>query len=169
MSGTSKLAAWAVLSLLIVTTGAQAATVSLSHYEPLQRFNIQRSGMDTSQKISVAGPIDMRFDALGRSFNLQLTPNNSLLDVARSVTGNTVIPYRGKLAGNDNSWVRIVLSDGIPSGLIWDGSELLAIERPGFNVAGTDTTIIYRLADAVIQPGTMTCGAGHEFTSGAAV
>lgn len=169
MSGISKLAAWAVLSLSIVAPGAQAASVSLSHYEPLQRLSIQRSGTDSSQKIGVAGPVDMRFDALGRSFELQLTPNSRLLDAARRVTGNTVVPYRGKLAGNENSWVRMVISDGLLAGMIWDGSELFAIERPGDNVAGADSTIIYRLADAVIAPGSMTCGAGGNLTNGGAI
>ena len=148
---------------------AQAATVSLSHHEPLQRLSIGGSSVDGSQKIGAAGPVDMRFDALGRSFELQLSPNGRLLGAARDIAGSTITPYRGKLAGNDNSWVRIVVANGVPSGLIWDGSELLAIERAGDNVAGTDTTIIYRLADAVIAPGSMTCGAGGAVMSGAAV
>ena len=169
MSGISKLAAWAALSLSLAAPAIQAAPVSLSHYEPLQRLNIQRSGADTSQKISVAGPVDLSFDALGRSFELKLTPNSRLLDVARDIAGIHVIPYRGKLAGNDDSWVRIVISAGSPSGLIWDGSELFAIERPGNNVAGVDSTIIYRLADAYVEPGSMTCGAGGMLTSGSTV
>jgi uncharacterized repeat protein (TIGR01451 family) len=148
---------------------AQATTISLSHHEPLQRLNISGASIDGSQKIGAAGPVEMSFDALGRSFELQLSPNGRLLDAARNITGNTVVPYRGKLAGNDSSWVRIVMADGVPSGLIWDGSELLAIERPGDNVASADTSIIYRLADAVIAPGSMTCGAGASLTNGAAV
>jgi uncharacterized repeat protein (TIGR01451 family)/MYXO-CTERM domain-containing protein len=167
MSGISKLAAWAVLGLLIVAPGTQAAPVSLSHFEPLQRLNIQRSGAaETSQKISVAGPVDLSFDALGRSFELQLTPNSSLLDAAREASGGTIVPYRGQLRGIPDSWARIVISNGAPAGVIWDGTELFAIERPGDNLADADTTIVYRLADAIIAPGTMTCGAGGELTSG---
>ena len=145
MSGVRWLAAWAALSF---SMAVQAATISLSHHEPLQRLSISGASVDGSQKIGVAGPVEMKFDALGRSFELQLSPNGRLLDAARDLAGNSVIPYRGKLAGNDSSWVRIVIADGVPSGLIWDGSELLAIERPGDNVAGADSTIIYRLADA---------------------
>ncbi len=148
---------------------AQAASISLSHHEPLQRLSISGASVDGSQKIGATGPVEMSFDALGRSFELQLSPNGRLLDAARDLTGNSVIPYRGTLAGNDSSWVRIVIADGAPSGLIWDGSELLAIERPGENIAGADTSIIYRLADAVIAPGSMTCGAGASPTNGAAV
>ena len=148
---------------------AQAAAISVSHHEPLQRLNLSGVSSNGSQKITAAGPVDLSFDALGRSFALQLTPNSRLLDVARDVSGNNVIPYRGKLAGKEESWVRIVMSDGSPSGLIWDGNELFAIERAGDNIAGSDSAIIYRLADAYIEPGSMTCGAGGSLTNGGAV
>ena len=144
---------------------SQAATISLSHHESLQRLSITAAGTDASQKISVAGPVDMRFDALGRSFELQLAPNSRLLGVARSIPGNTATPYLGKLAGTEDSWVRIVIAGGQPSGLIWDGSELFAIERAGENIAGTDAAIIFRLSDAVIAPGSMTCGSGDSLTN----
>jgi hypothetical protein len=148
---------------------AQGETVSLSHYEPLQRLSITTTGIDGSRKIGAAAPVDMRFDALGRKFDLQLSPNSRLLDAAREIPGNSVVPYRGALAGIENSWVRIVMSDGMPSGMIWDGNELFAIERAGDNIAGADATIIYRLADAFVAPGSMTCGAGGSLTNGNAI
>ena len=148
---------------------AQAATISLSHHEPLQRLSISGTSVDGSQKIGAVSPVEMRFDALGRSFELQLAPNGRLLDAARDLTGGGVIPYQGKLAGHEDSWVRIVVADGVPAGLIWDGSELFAIERPGDNAVGSDSTIIYRLADAIIAPGSMTCGAGGSAMNGGAV
>ena len=149
---------------------AYADPISLAHHEPLQRLSISGSSViDGSQKIAAVGPVRMNFDALGRNFELQLSPNGRLLDTARDLAGGTVIPYRGKLAGNDRSWARIVIADGVPSGVVWDGSELFAIERPGDNIVGSDSTIIYRLADAVIAPGSMTCGAGGSLTNGGAV
>jgi uncharacterized repeat protein (TIGR01451 family) len=169
MSGMKYFAALAVLSLSIIAPCAQAATVSLSHYEPLQRLDLRGSGTNVNQKTAGAGPVDLSFDALGRSFELQLVPNGNLLDAARSLAGGAIVPYRGQLAGNEDSWVRIVIADGVPSGLVWDGSELLAIERPGDNLAGAATAIIYRLADALVAPGAMTCGAGGKPVSGAAV
>jgi hypothetical protein len=169
MSGISRLAARAVLGFLIMAPAVQAATISLSHHEPLQRLKISSISSIGSQKMTAAGPVDLSFDALGRSFELQLSPNSRLLAAARDITGGSVVPYRGQLAGNENSWVRIVISDGQPSGLIWDGSELFAIERADDNVAGADAAIIYRLADAFVAPGTMTCGAGGSLTNGAAV
>ncbi len=169
MSGISKLAAWAVLGLSIVAPAVQAATISLSHHEPLQRLKISSISSIGSQKMTVAGPVDLTFDALGRSFELQLSPNSRLLTAARDITGGSVVPYRGQLAGNNNSWVRIVIADGLPTGLIWDGNELFAIERPNQNLAGSDATIIYRLADTYIEPGSMTCGAGGSLANGGAV
>jgi hypothetical protein len=147
----------------------QAAAVSLTHYEPLQRLDVRGSGVDGNQKIAVAGPVDLSFDALGRSFQLQLSPNGGLLDAARSLAGSAIVPYRGQLSDNDDSWARIVITDGVPSGLIWDGNELLAIERPGDNLAGAGTAIIYRFADVLVEPGSMTCGAGGKPVSGDAV
>ena len=169
MLGIKNLAACAVLSLSVIAPAVQAGAISLSHYEPLQRLDVWASGAVGHQKIAVAGPVDLSFDALGRNFELQLSPNGSLLDAARSVAGGTVVPYRGQLAGNEDSWVRVVIADGVPSGLIWDGKELLAIERPGDNLAGAATAIIYRLADAFVAPGSMTCGAGGKPISGDAV
>ena len=148
---------------------AQAATISLSHFEPLQRLSVAGAAVDGSQKTGAAGPVAVRFDALGRSFDLELSPNSRLLGVAREIPGNPAMPYLGKLAGVENSWARIVISNGTPAGLIWDGNELFAIERSGDNVAGSDTAIIYRLADALIAPGSMTCGAGGSLTTGSAV
>jgi uncharacterized repeat protein (TIGR01451 family) len=147
----------------------RAAAVSLTHYEPLQRLDVRGSGVGGNQKIAGAGPVDLSFDALGRSFQLQLSPNGSLLEAARSMAGGSIVPYRGQLAGDDDSWVRIVIADGVPSGLIWDGNQLLAIERPGDNLADADTAIIYRFADAFVAPGAMTCGAGGKAISGDAV
>lgn len=162
-------AAWAIFSLSTAAFALEAGAISLSHHETLQRLSIHGHASDGSQKLTVAGPVNLSFDALGRSFELQLSPNSNLLAVARNTAATGVVPYRGQLAGNDNSWARIVIANGAPSGLIWDGTELFAIERPGDNIVGSDSTIIYRLADAVIAPGSMTCGTADSFSNGGAV
>jgi uncharacterized repeat protein (TIGR01451 family)/MYXO-CTERM domain-containing protein len=162
-------AAWAILCLSASAFAASSGAVSLSHHEALQRLSIQGQSNDGDQKLRAAGPVDLSFDALGRSFELQLSPNSTLLSAARNATAKGVIAYRGQLTGVSDSWARIVITDGKPSGLIWDGNELFAIEGPGSNVADADFTIIYRLADAVIAPGSMTCGVGDSFGNGAAL
>ena len=166
MSAVKYLATAVIFCLSASAFAAGSDAVSLVHYESLQRLNLQGAGSYDNQKLSAAGPIDVTFDAFGRTFDLELTPNTNLLNAARVADGP--IPYRGKLAGNSESWVRIVVADGVPAGLIWDGRELFAIERPGDNLAGSSGPIVFRLADAVIVPGAMTCGAGGgSFSSGA--
>ena len=167
MSAAKWSAAWAIISLSASAFAAPSDAVSLSHHEALQRLSIQGQSSDGGQKLRLAGPVDLSFDALGRTFELQLSPNSNLLSAAGSATAHGVVPYRGQLSGVADSWARIVITDGEPTGLIWDGNELFAVEGPGHNLAGSDSAIIYRLADAVIAPGSMTCGAGDSFSSGA--
>jgi len=170
MSAAKWSAAWAIIGLSASAFAAPSDAVSLSHHEALQRLNIQSQSVNAEQKPGVAGPVDLSFDALGRTFELQLSPNSNLLAAARNVTSGVVVPYRGRLAGAPGSWARIVIANGVPTGIIWDGKEMFAIEGPHDNIAGSDSTIIYRLADAFIAPGSMTCGTGSsEFSNAGAV
>jgi len=149
---------------------AESTDVVLSHYEPLQRLSIQSAGNDSdssSQRIQLAAPVELSFDALGRTFRLELEPNDRLFSgVARSLDGVGV--YRGHLADRPDSWARIVVFEGVPRGLVWDGAELFAIEAPGDSLPQTSSPVIYRLADLLIAPGAMSCGAGASLRSGAA-
>ncbi len=148
---------------------AESTDVVLSHYEPLQRLSIQSAGNNSdssSQKIQLAAPVELSFDALGRTFRLELEPNDRLFSgVARSLDGVGV--YRGHLADRPDSWARIVVFEGVPRGLVWDGAELFAIEAPGDSLLQTSSPIIYRLADLLIAPGAMSCGAGPSLSSAA--
>ncbi len=163
-----------VVAVFVVSSAlfaAESNDVILLHYEPLQRLSIQsasNTGDDFSQKMQRAAPVKLSFDALGRSFVLQLEPNERLLSAARrDVLPDDVGIFRGRLADQPDSWVRIVLFDGVPRGLVWDGAELFAIEAPGDSLVETSAPIIYRLADALIPPGAMTCSAGASPGSGA--
>ena len=149
---------------------AESNDVFLSHYEPLQRLNIQPAGNNSdtsSQKAQFAAPVELSFDAMGRAFVLELEPNDRLFSgVARLLDGVGV--YRGHLADRPDSWARIVVFEGVPRGLIWDGEELFAIEAPGDSLLQTSSPVIYRLADLLIAPGAMSCGVGASPSSGAA-
>jgi uncharacterized repeat protein (TIGR01451 family) len=166
MDRTGWIAALAALSFGTPLFAAQDGPVSLSHFEALQRLSFESPGASADRKFAGAGPTDMKFDALGRSFELELAPNSRLLTAVGGSTAGGAMPYRGRLAGKPDSWVRITIIDGTPTGLIWDGSELLAVERPGNNLAASGTPIVYRLADAVIAAGAMTCGGGKPITTG---
>ncbi len=158
-----KIVKWTVAcAFFYISTATPASNVDgiiVSHYEPLQRLDYRRDGIAVSQKLNTAGPVTMSFDALGNSFELQLDPNTRLLSpAARAELADGVALYRGHIAGKTDSWARITIVDGMPSGLIWDGSQMYAIETPGDSVLNTDKPIIYRLADSFIAPGTMSCG-----------
>jgi len=114
-------------------------------------------------------PLVMSFDALGRRFDLELEPNGRLVSVARqNPLLDGVDIYRGELAGRPGSWARIVVSDGMPRGLFWDGNEMYAIEAPGDSIVQSNGSVIYRLADAQIAPGSMSCGSASMAMTGSA-
>ena len=95
----------------------------------------------------------MQFEALGRRFDLTLEPNTALLSpAARGLIDGRIEVLRGRIDGNRDSWARIVLTDGVPSGIIYDGSELLAIEPPGDSaVESAAGPVVFRLADMMIE------------------
>ncbi|MDH4126280.1 MAG: M12 family metallo-peptidase [Gammaproteobacteria bacterium] len=133
------------LSILTLLPLLSAADVVVSHFEPLQKTELSANAV--------------RFDALGLSFDLQLQTNDRVLSGLHG-TGQMagIGVYRGQLANKPGSWVRIVVYDGMPRGLIWDGREMFAIEAPGDGELSADTAVIYRLADSYIVPGSMQCG-----------
>jgi uncharacterized repeat protein (TIGR01451 family) len=145
----------------------------VSHFETLQRLNIQSASVGVSpatQELQRTASAGMSFDAFGRSFDLQLEPNNSLLSSAsRSALPDGIKILRGQLANNADSWARIVVFDGMPRGVIWDGNEMFAIEAPGDSIVRSDVPVIYRLADARVEPGSMSCGSQVQASSGAEV
>ena len=160
-------------TLLALATPVFASStdgISLTHFEPLTGLSISSVGPDGNRKARLAEspePATMRFDALGRRFELELVPNSRLLsDTARERLPAGVTAYRGSIADIAGSWSRIVLTNGQPSGLIWDGAELYAVESPGDSIVASDGPVIYRLSDVVITPGTMSCGASALQGSG---
>ena len=58
-----------------------------------------------------------------------------------------------------------MISNGLPSGLIWDGEEMLAIEALSAERGGPASASIYRLKDTYVEPGSMSCGAAAMKTS----
>ena len=170
MKASKWIVASTVLCISSTLVAGESNGVIVSHYEPLQRLSFHTDSTETTQKLRGAGPVMLSFDALGQTFDLELEPNGRLLSDASS----TALPdgfgiYRGQLAGKPDSWARITVFNGMPRGLIWDGEQMFAIEAPGDSVLQATAPIIYRLADTVIVPGTMSCGADSLSGNGAAV
>lgn len=155
-----KASTWAIAAIFLAfssaSTAVVAANISLSHYEPLQRLTVRSitsSEANGNRTVDAAAPLELRFDALGRSYDLRLEPNSRI-----KAPINGIAAYRGEIAGVRGSWARIVFFEGVPRGLIYDGNELIAIEVPGDSLVATDAPVVYRLADAVVAPGSMSCG-----------
>lgn len=146
-----------------------AAAVTVSHFETLQRLQIEAPEYAAQQKLTADAPARVSFDAFGRSFDLQLEPNHQLLSAAaRGALAGQLAAYRGKIAGNDDSWSRIVVADGLPRGLIWDGTEMYAVEVRDDVKTGAPSVIMYRLEDVYVPPGSVSCGAMHATAPNAA-
>ena len=159
-----------VLCISSTLVAGESNGVIVSHYEPLQRLNFHTDHTETTQKLRGEGPTTLSFDALGQTFDLELEPYSGFLsEETRNALPDDFGIYHGQLAGNPDSWTRIVIYDGAPRGFVWDGQQLYAIEAPGDSIVQTDTPIIYRLADTFIQPGTMSCGTTSLSGNGAAV
>ena len=160
----------ALLALAPTAFGAPAEGITLSHFERLERFEISGRNDIGLQGAGSLGPIEMRFNVLGRSFDLQLEPNANLLEALEDRQGAVAaIPYRGRIAGVDGSWARIVIVNGMPAGLVFDGDSVYALELPGDAIVATNAPIAYRLADAVIAPGALSCATGAMPTTAEAV
>lgn len=135
--------------------------MSVQYFEPLRGLQLRSSGPVSRSAAVLYDVAGMEFDALGQRFDLELQPNTNLLSAEqRAGIDPSIGVYRGEIAGNPDSWVRIVTRNGVPAGLIWDGDELLAIERPGESAVSTTEPVIFRLVDMVVEPGTMSCAAG---------
>ena len=149
-----------VLAMLALSPLTHAAEVFVSHYESLQGMSVQsaqQSDENLQQKAASAEPVALSFDALGRRFELQLESNDRLFE---GMPANIAVrAYRGKLADNPDSWVRIVMFEGMPRGLVWDGETMFAIEVPGDSALDITSPVMYRLDDLYIAPGTMSCDA----------
>jgi len=171
--GTSKWAIAAACAAIFLTTAeAGPNDIMLSHYESLQQMNLRSVAADEangSPQARFAAPVVLSFDALGRSFDLELETNARLTQAARQNPQlDGVEIYRGELAGRPNSWARIVVTDGVPQGMFFDGQEMFAIEAPGDSIVAERGPIVYRLADVQIAPGSMSCGSMSLATNAAA-
>ena len=162
----------AIVVCVCLSRAAAAASddVVVSHFETLQRLEVGKGVATAEQKPRPTDSITLSFDALGRSFDLQLEPNRALLPASSyAALPIDVGVYRGRLTGAPDSWVRIVLDRGVPAGLIWDGEQLFAIEAPGDSAVTAAGPVIYRLADAYVVPGTMSCGTAASSGKGSVV
>ncbi len=102
-------------------------------------------------RASKTGAAKLEFSAFGRGFRLQLATNQRL---AQAAAGSSVQLYTGTVEGAPDSWARISILDGLPRGMIWDGSELFIVDAAPAGVNdGAAGTVMYKLSDAVLERG----------------
>jgi hypothetical protein len=100
---------------------------------------------------SKARPATLEFSAFGRAFRLHLATNPEL---TRLAAGSSVQLYKGTIEDLPGSWARIAIQDGRPRGMIWDGRELYVVDAaPEAVNDGAAGTVMYKLADAVLEQG----------------
>jgi hypothetical protein len=142
--------------------------------------------LDITPRVDAQGQQHVSFDAYGRHFDLNLESNEN---IRRGVPANRsdIRPYRGAVAGQEGSWVRLTQTRSGWRGVIFDGHELYAIEPEaevgsavaqsssstgdasgsGLSSGGSSssTPVMYRLADTLMPDSAGYCGTGEDSDS----
>lgn len=162
MSAFRWITASAFLGLSFAATADVRDNVIVTYHESLTDLRLPASANTADRKMAATLGDTLSFEAFERKFELELEPNLRLLsNAAMASLSPDVAIYRGHIAGNEDSWVRLVVADGSPRGLIFDGEELLAVEAPGDSAVDASSSVIYRLSDVQIVPGALSCGGEH--------
>ncbi|MCP4301034.1 MAG: hypothetical protein GY783_10650, partial [Gammaproteobacteria bacterium] len=143
--------------LLLAVTRAEDG-IQIVYQEPLEQVWMTHSTSSGDQKPDISTVRSLGFDAFGKRFDINLEVNRTLIDaMQRERLDARYEIYRGDIAGMPNSWARLVIADGVPRGMLWDGGEMWAIDVAKDNATGLEEAFIYRLSDLQIPPGALAC------------
>jgi len=150
-----------------LTTPAQArkkepGLKSIHRYERLARQQRQETGAGARRSMS--------FHAFGKHFEIELEPNPILGPGFRSLAVGDdgeravaagVVPYKGKLRGRSDAWVRLTVHDGALQGMVWTPEEVYVFQpsRSLLDGAPADETVAYRVSDTDPDLGPGSCAA----------
>ena len=131
------------------------------YFEPLRALP---SAAAAAQRKAGSSAQQLRFDAFGRRFEISLGSNDRLM--ASKPAQSQLELYRGSIDGIAGSWVRLATNGDALHGMMWDGTQLYAIE-PAAEVRDSlaqpapadEQTIVFRLADVTIDQGATACAA----------
>lgn len=147
------LAALLPFSLLQVAASAEG-DMRVLHHQAVQ----------ITSRAEIGATEHVTFEAYGRRFELSVAPNERIRR-AMSVGNTNTMPLQGTVDGAAGSWVRITRSLSGWRGMIYDGTELYAIETAAdvtgstvepLTVSGS-APVVYRLSDALLPLDVMTC------------
>jgi Metallo-peptidase family M12/Domain of unknown function DUF11 len=161
----------------VAFAAARDGDTRILHFEPLDRASLA-SSVTTLRKSDDGTRRQLQFDAYSRTFTLNVDTNDALHgDVARvqsKLRNPTLQLYQGQIDGAARSWVRLALKGDELHGMLWDGTEMYVIE-PVAQVLDAlasppddaSATVIFRLADVVMNPAATACAAQTTSASGA--
>jgi len=135
-----------------------AALLALAATAAVGAERLQIQFAEKIQVSTAAGRLE--FDAYGRRFALELAGNERLLaklPAQRKTSLAKLHLWRGTLAGQPGSWLRLAEVDGRLEGVIWDGRDLYSVTRYEKIAANLTTplaaapgdTVIFRLSDTL--------------------
>ncbi|MEM7764929.1 MAG: M12 family metallo-peptidase [Pseudomonadota bacterium] len=145
---------------LTLTSLSSASDFTITYSEPLD--NLQWISSESAAyaakpdgAFQSSGLSELQFEALGRRFDVVLQPNRALV---RQMLGDAASPknygvFTGTIKGMPNSWARLVVADGQPEGMLFDGADFYALEKTEQGGAK-----IFKLADLHIARGAIGCG-----------
>jgi uncharacterized membrane protein len=114
-----------------VANAAAAPRFQVLHHERMAPLALDHRAGNNGAGQAGGRAARLRFHALGRDFDLGLEPNDRLLanlDVGAQLELSTLELYRGALEGQPGTWARVNVWNGDVYALIYDGTELYAIE-----------------------------------------
>jgi metallopeptidase family M12-like protein/uncharacterized protein DUF11 len=158
----------AIAALAPSVAAANDAAGRILYFEPLRALP---SAGDAAQRKAGTSQ-QLRFDAFGRRFEISLGSNDRLM--ASKTQHSRLELYRGAIDGVAGSWVRLATRGDVLHGMMWDGTQLYAIE-PAAEVrdsltqplpADAPQTIVFRLADVTIDQGAAACASERSPTKG---
>ncbi|MGE0582174.1 MAG: M12 family metallo-peptidase [Steroidobacteraceae bacterium] len=159
MTSGGKVFGWGIaLAFAFVAPWAQAR-------EPARILYLEPARALQARHVQGTPREELSFEAFGKRFDLQLETNPRLA-AAIPATRPDLAVLEGRIAGLPGSWARLTRTRRGLSGLIADGREIYAVEPAGEIAALADAaltppsagTVVYRLADALVDPQAVSCG-----------
>src|SRR6185436_292174 len=127
VSGAVRAGLWVVavaaLAPSVAAANDDARAGRITYFEPLRALPATPSA---AQRKAGSSLQQLRFDAFGRRFDIALGSNDRLM---QSKPQNSQLElYSGSIEGIAGSWVRLATKGDVLHGMMWDGTQLYAIE-----------------------------------------
>jgi hypothetical protein len=162
-------------ALVLASSPLAAEPLRILHAEQID-LSIPDPGSSApgASKVNLNAPVS--FHAYGREFELHVEQNTSLTQSLAPELLHGNLAYRGRIAGAEDSWVRVTSVNGELYGAMWDGADLYSI-APGRELARhmasplpdavSNKTFVYRFTDTEGGVESGYCGADESMGRGA--